>query len=304
MPFQLLTLTVDQPHAESLSDALTDSGALSVTLEDSQDEPIFETPPDTVILWSRCKLTGLYDEQDDLRPLVLALEQKLNTAIEYSIAVLPDQDWERACLDQFKPMCFGKRLWVSPSWCEPPENLSPPFPKGGSGGIYVTLDPGLAFGTGSHSTTRLMLEWLDGADMADKTVIDYGCGSGILAIAAAKLGAARVIGVDYDPQALTATHNNAAENKVEIEAYLPADCPDIQADIILANIIVNPLIELMPVFVAHLKAGGQLILSGLLNTQVNLLLSHLPPTLTCRHQTQHEDWIRLDLIASQSAPKE
>jgi len=128
-------------------------------------------------------------------------------------------------------------------------------------------------------------------------VIDYGCGSGILAIAAAKLGAARVIGVDYDPQALTATHNNAAENNVQIEGYLPADCPDIHADIILANIIVNPLIELMPVFVAHLKAGGQLILSGLLNTQVELLLSHLPSSLHCINKTQHEDWVRLDLTA-------
>lgn len=285
MPWQLLTLTVEQTHAEQLSEALHDAGALSVTLEDAQDEPIFELPPDTVIYWSRCKLTGLFEQDAVLPPLIADLEHAFNAPIESQITQLPDQDWERVCLDQFKPMLFGERLWICPSW----HNLPP------DSGVIVTLDPGLAFGTGSHSTTRLMLEWLDSADVAGKTVIDYGCGSGILAIAAAKLGAAQVIGVDYDPQALTATQNNAAENGVSIQGYLPNDCPDLKADIILANIIVNPLIELMPVFVAHLKAGGHLVLSGLLKEQVGLLLSHLPSSLHHIHTAYHEDWARVDV---------
>jgi ribosomal protein L11 methyltransferase len=285
MPWQLLTLNVDKSHADELNEALESAGALSVTLEDAQDEPIFELPPDTVLLWSRCKLTGLFEEGFDLEPVVASLEHAFNIPIESQITQLPDEDWERVCLDQFQPMCFGQRLWICPSWHQLPADA----------GVVITLDPGLAFGTGSHPTTRLMLQWLDDADITGKTVIDYGCGSGILGIAAAKLSASRVIGIDYDPQALTATHNNAAENHVSIEGYLPEDCPDIQVDIILANIIVNPLIELMPVFVSHLKTGGSLILSGLLQDQKDLLLSHLPSELHCANIAQHEDWIRLDL---------
>jgi ribosomal protein L11 methyltransferase len=296
MPWQLLTLTIDRSRVEQLNEALELAGALSITLEDAQDEPIFELPPDTVLLWSRCKLTGLFEEGFELSPVVTSFEHQMNTPIESQITQLPDQDWERVCLDQFQPMCFGKRLWVSPSWRRGEACLAQ--------AITVTLDPGLAFGTGSHPTTRLMLQWLDGADLTNKTVIDYGCGSGILAIAAAKLGAAKVIGIDYDPQALTATHNNAAENNVQIECYLPDMCPDIKADIILANIIVNPLIELMPIFVAHLKEGGSLILSGLLTEQRELLLSHLPASLRYLNEGLQEDWLRLDFMQGMPRPYE
>lgn len=285
MPWQQITITVDKAHSEQLNEALDLAGALSITLEDALDEPIFELPPDTVLLWTRCKITGLFEEHFDLEPLAKQLEQDLQIPLEVHITDLPDEDWERVCLDQFKPMNFGQRLWICPSWHHlPPET-----------GVIITLDPGLAFGTGSHPTTGLMLQWLDGANVQNKTVIDYGCGSGILAIAAAKLGASRVIGVDYDPQALTATQNNSQENEVVVETYLPADCPDIQADIILANIIVNPLIELMPVFVSHLKQGGSLILSGLLEDQLELLLSHLPASLKCVNTAQKEEWMRVDL---------
>jgi ribosomal protein L11 methyltransferase len=287
MAWQLLTLTVDQPQADALSEALTEAGALSVTLEDAEDEPIFELPPDTVIFWTRCKITGLFEEGIALTPLVLALEHQLNAPIESQITALPDEDWERVCLDQFQPMSFGERLWICPTW-----HTLPP-----GAGIVVTLDPGLAFGTGSHPTTRLILQWLDQADLTGKVVIDYGCGSGILAIAAAKLGAARVIAVDYDPQALVATANNAAENHCEhlIQAVLPKDCPEIKADIILANIIVNPLIELMPVFISHLQPGGDLILSGLLQDQESLLLTQVPSALQHVKTVQVEEWLRVDL---------
>lgn len=295
MGWQTLTVTIDKAHAEQLNEALELAGALSVTLEDAQDEPIFELPPDAILLWTRCKITGLFEDDYDLQTLIKQLEQDLAIPLEIQIAELADQDWVRVCLEQFKPMCFGQRLWVVPSW-----EIEVERPQG----VCVQLDPGLAFGTGSHPTTRLMLEWLDSADLENKTVIDYGCGSGILGIAAAKLGAARVIGVDYDPQALTATRNNSEENKVIVETYFPAGAntsgtsptlPEIQADLILANIIVNPLIELMPVFLSHLKPGGSLILSGILKEQEQYLLSHIPTHFIHRATTQHEDWIRVDL---------
>jgi len=245
MPWQQLTLTVTHEQVDVVSVALTEMGALTVTIEDALDEPLFETPPQSLVLWSHCRITGLFEMNISLPPLTAHLEHLLQASIESQITQLPDQDWERVCLEHFKPMLFGKNLWICPSWDSVSQNDA----------TIIKLDPGLAFGTGTHPTTRLMLEWLDQANVRDKTVIDYGCGSGILAIAAARLGAKQVIAVDHDPQAITATMNNAKENDVAdiIKAYLPDDCPEIHADLVLANIILQPLIMLMPTFISHMK---------------------------------------------------
>lgn len=287
MAWQQLTLTVTQEQVDVISIALTELGALTVTIEDALDEPLFELPPESVVFWSHCRITGLFEADVSLGPMVSHLEHLLQSSIEAVITELPDQDWERACLEHFKPMLFGERLWICPSWDSVSQNDA----------VIIKLDPGLAFGTGTHPTTRLMLEWLDSADIQNKTVIDYGCGSGILAIAAAKLGASQVIAVDHDPQALTATLNNAKENNVgeKIKVCLPDAVPSIQADMVLANIILKPLMILMPTFVSHMKKNSQLILSGLLSNQAKTLLDVVPDSLHFVQSQTLDDWMRLEL---------
>ena len=176
------------------------------------------------------------------------------------VELLEDKDWVREWMDHFHPMQFGERLWICPSWRDVPNPDA----------VNVMLDPGLAFGTGTHPTTALCLQWLDGLDLAGKTVVDFGCGSGILGIAALKLGAARVIGIDIDPQAIQASRDNAERNGVadQIELYLPADQPqDVEADVVVANILAGPLRELAPLIAGHGKAGSLMALSGVLESQ-------------------------------------
>ncbi|HXE66994.1 MAG TPA: 50S ribosomal protein L11 methyltransferase, partial [Rhodanobacteraceae bacterium] len=201
-----------------------------------------------------------------------------------------DRDWERAWMDRYQPMRFGRRLWIYP-W-----NVEPPSDDRES--TVVRLDPGLAFGTGTHPTTALCLEWLDGLDLADRTVIDYGCGSGVLAIAALKLGAARAIGVDNDPQALTATRDNAARNGVadRLRACLPDEPQmDVQADVFVANILASPLSELAPLFASLCKPGAPFALSGILAGQETELLERYRDCGFSNLRTaRREDWIRID----------
>jgi ribosomal protein L11 methyltransferase len=179
MPWQQLTLFTTKEHAKSLSDQLEALGAVSVTMQDAADQPLYEPPPGATPLWQLTNVVGLFDEESLIEPILTQLREALGAALpEYAVERLEDQDWERAWMDDFKPMRFGDRLWIVPSWTEAPD----------TGGVNILLDPGLAFGTGTHPTTRLCLEWLDGHAIHDKTVIDYGCGSGILAIAAALLG--------------------------------------------------------------------------------------------------------------------
>lgn len=258
-PWLQLTLEAVEHSPEQLEDAFLAAGALAVTLQDAGDQPVLEPAPGETPLWAQTRVTGLFDAQTDIETVKTHLRQLLGCADlpESRLESLEERDWVRAWLDDFHPMRFGQRLWICPTAQEPPEPTA----------VNVRLDPGLAFGTGTHPTTALCLEWLDGADLAGKTVLDYGCGSGILAIAAAKLGAGRVLGVDIDPQALTASRNNAAANKVTLEVCAPNELPAVTVDVLLANILAGPLIALAPYFARLLRPGSPIILAGLLERQ-------------------------------------
>jgi ribosomal protein L11 methyltransferase len=297
MPWLELSLTIrsdQQPQAEA---ALEDLGALSVTLMDADaDTPdeaaIFEPGVGETPLWQTLTLLALFDADTDRPGLLHVLHDALPELAPDRIAFreVADQDWERAWMDLFRPMRFGRRLWIYP-W-----NIDPP--PGDDGTALVRLDPGLAFGTGTHPTTALCLEWLDSLALADKTVIDYGCGSGVLAIAALKLGAAAAIGVDNDPQALTASHDNATRNGVaeRLSLYLPNDLPgDSRGDAFVANILSGPLHELAPRFAALCEPGAPFALSGILAGQeAELLERYAACGFTDLRATTREDWVRID----------
>ncbi len=269
------------PAAEALFEAL---GALSVTLEDAADQPMFEPAPGTTPLWRRTRVTGLFDAQRDPAELRGALHQLL-PGHEVVLEPLADQPWERAWLAHFRPMRFGRRLVVCPSGhqVEDPD------------AVVIHLDPGLAFGTGTHPTTALCLEWLDGADLEGATVVDYGCGSGILAVAALRLGAARVIALDHDPQALAATAENARRNgvaeRLEVRDKPPAPGT---ADLVLANILANVLIDLAPVIGALPRPGGALVLSGLLEDQAEDVARAYQPRFRFAPPVARDQWLRLE----------
>ncbi|MGH8338382.1 MAG: 50S ribosomal protein L11 methyltransferase, partial [Gammaproteobacteria bacterium] len=204
----------------------------------------------------------------------------------HEFSLLEEREWSREWLKDFKPMRFGRRLWIVPSACAPPDATA----------VNIRLDPGLAFGTGAHATTALCLEWLDGTKLTGKTVIDYGCGSGILAIAAALLGALHVWAVDNDPQALTATQDNAARNRVisALKISLPDQLPVAKADVLLSNILAAPLVELAPCFAAHLKSGGSLVLSGILDSQRDEIHNAYAPWFQFAGDMQSDGWVRMD----------
>lgn len=272
--------------ADGLSDALTETGAAAVTFEDQADEPIFEPAIGETPLWASTRVVALFDADSDFQQIERQLQQLLGQLPAYRLEAVEDKDWERAWMDNFEPMAFGQKLWIVPSWHQPPAPDA----------VNILLDPGLAFGTGTHPTTALCLSWLDSAQIAGQTVIDYGCGSGILAIAAALLGAQRVIGVDTDPQALQATRDNAARNGVEVETCLPADCPAIHADLVVANILAGPLCELQPTLQALLKPQGHLILSGILTTQADTVSQHYQQAFDMQRPAIRDEWVRLEGI--------
>jgi ribosomal protein L11 methyltransferase len=252
----------DSAHAAQVEAALAAAGAMSVTLLDAADEPVLEPAPGETPLWAQIRVTGLFDGAADPDALRATLAVALQPDSALRIEPLQDQVWERAWREHFRPMRFGRRLWVIP---------------GGQtaaladGDVAVELDPGLAFGTGTHATTALCLEWLDSLDLAGRRVIDVGCGSGILAIAALKLGAAHAVAIDHDPQALLATRENAARNGVADRlTVLDADAsPTAPADVVVANILAGTLVELAPQIAAMVRPGGLLALSGILADQVS-----------------------------------
>jgi ribosomal protein L11 methyltransferase len=287
MPWLQLTFYSTKEKAEALAELLSDAGAAAVTMQDAADQPLYEPPPGATPLWQLTNVVGLFEENVDGHAIVQQLKAQWQGEFpDFRSEVLEDQDWERAWMDEFKPMRFGERLWIVPSWHEPPEGDT----------VNILLDPGLAFGTGTHPTTRLCLEWLDGHDVAGKSVIDYGCGSGILALAAALLGAASVIGVDNDPQALVATLDNAARNGVSLRAYLPKEAPQEPADILVANILAGPLIELAPRLAALVKQGGAIALSGILPEQAESVSSAYSEWFAMQPPVEHDGWIRLEGI--------
>ncbi|WP_321326442.1 50S ribosomal protein L11 methyltransferase [Thiomicrorhabdus sp.] len=261
-----INTVVPEALAEPLSDAFMEANAASVTFEDAKDQPIYEPEIGTTPIWGNTKVIGLFDADVDSKAIIELLiqivpELKPN---QFKVEQLEDKDWIRAWMDQFKPMLFGDNLWIVPSWTEAPQPDA----------VNLYLDPGMAFGTGTHPTTSLCLTWLDQNPPKDLSVIDYGCGSGILALAAQKLGAKSVSGTDIDPQAITASIENAKRNNEAIPFALVKDFDAEPADMIVANILAGPLKELSSEFDRLLKPGGTLTLSGLLATQADELIQH------------------------------
>jgi ribosomal protein L11 methyltransferase len=291
MSFQQLHLLIPSKQTEQFEDALLGLNALSITLQDAQDEPIFEPELGTMPLWSQTKLTALFDVTVDLKKVVTELANQFsNETLIYELEQVADQVWERAWLKYFKPLQFGERLWICPSGYELPDPNA----------VNILLDPGLAFGTGTHPTTALCLEWLATHDINNNTVIDYGCGSGILAIAALKLGARETWAIDHDPQALQATEHNAERNQItQLQLHLghAADVPDnLQVDVLIANILAQPLLELAPLFSRYVKTGGQIILSGILVEQAEAIKAAYAPFCSELTLEQSGDWVRIDAI--------
>lgn len=287
MPWLQLTFYSTKEKAEALADLLSEAGASAVTMQDAADQPLYEPPPGATPLWQLTNVVGLFEEGANEEKIVAALKAQWSEDFpEYRSEVLEDQDWERVWMEDFKPMQFGERLWIVPSWHEAPVGDA----------VNILLDPGLAFGTGTHPTTRLCLEWLDAHDIQGKTVIDYGCGSGILAIAAALLGAESVIGVDNDPQALVASLDNAQRNGVNIQVYLPKEAPESPVDIMLANILAGPLIDLSPRLAGLVKAGGSIALSGILPEQAEAVSQAYSEWFAMQPPVEHDGWIRLEGI--------
>ncbi|OOF70774.1 50S ribosomal protein L11 methyltransferase [Rodentibacter caecimuris] len=288
MAWLQLRLNSTAQLAEQISDYLTDIGAVSITFMDSQDTPIFEPLPGETRLWGNTDIMALFDAETDMQQIVKLLRQAhiLSTESPYKIEQIEDKDWEREWMDNFHPMQFGKRLWICPSWREIPDENA----------VNVMLDPGLAFGTGTHPTTALCLEWLDSLDLQDKTVIDFGCGSGILAIAALKLGAKSAVGIDIDPQAIIASRNNAEQNGVSdrLQLFLSEQKPtNLQADVVVANILAGPLKELSPIISQLVKPNGALGLSGILETQSQSICEAYTQSFTLDPVAVREEWCRI-----------
>ena len=270
MPWLQITLEATRDDAQRLSDALEEAGAVSVSLEGADAEPLFETDwNDTTPVWKQARVSALFTEDADISAAMqmVATLLALPTPPAYKSETLADQDWVRVWMDRWKPMRFGEgsgstHLWVVPSW------LAPPDPNAAN----IILDPGMAFGTGTHATTAMCLEWLARHAPRDRIVIDYGCGSGILAIAALKLGARSALGIDTDPQALTVSAENAERNAVSdrFALFLPEAMPtEARADVVLANILAPALVALAPRLTNLTQPRGILLLSGLLAHQAD-----------------------------------
>lgn len=288
MPWIQLRVSTNEEKAEQVSDMLMGWGAQAVSFVDAQDTPIYEPMPGEVLYWTNTIVVGLFDAEHPMDKVVKQLEQVsfFKDGVDYKLEQLEDKDWEREWMDNFHPIKFGNRLWVCPSWREIPDPTA----------VNVMLDPGLAFGTGTHPTTALCMQWLDATIEPQQTVVDFGCGSGILGIAALKLGAKRVIGVDIDPQAIEASTANAKRNNVEgqIELYLPKDQPkDFQADVVVANILAGPLAELKQVISSYVKPGGKLALSGILASQAQSVIDAYSDEFSFEPIAVQEEWVRL-----------
>lgn len=287
MPWLQVRLAITPEQAETYEDALLEVGAVSVTFMDAEDQPIFEPDLGTTPLWTHTHLLALFEADTDEASLVAHLELLTGgTLPEHQIERIEDQDWERSWMDNFQPMRFGRRLWIVPSWHEAPEPNA----------VNLLLDPGLAFGTGTHPTTALCLEWLDGQDLAGCEVLDFGCGSGILAIAALLLGARQAVGTDIDPQALEASRDNALRNGIDparFPVYLPADLPAKPAELVVANILAGPLVSLAPQITSLVAPGGRLALSGILAEQAEEVRTAYTDAFDLDPTAEKDGWVRI-----------
>ncbi|MDR1708489.1 MAG: 50S ribosomal protein L11 methyltransferase [Candidatus Accumulibacter sp.] len=296
MAWLSLTLEIDGRRADALADALLAAGAISASIEDADAGTPGETPqfgePGSPGApgWPRSRLTALLDAGTDAaaRLAACAAEVGLAEPPAFALEKVEEQDWVRLTQAQFAPIEVSKRLWIVPSWHAAPDPAA----------IVLVLDPGLAFGTGSHPTTRLCLEWLERAVAPGVSLLDYGCGSGILAIAAARLGAGEVVGVDIDPQAVAAARQNAARNGVAAR-FEDASRPLAgRYDIVVANILSNPLKALAPALCARVRPGGRLALSGILETQAEALIEAYAPWIPLAVADVREGWVCLTGIGN------
>lgn len=287
MAWLQLRINTTSENAEIIGNMLTANGSQAVTYVDAKDTPMYEPKPGEIMLWPDTQVVGLFEADVDMNGILKRLGKAkiLGADFTYKLEPLEDKDWEREWMDNFHPMQFGERLWICPSWRDVPDPNA----------VNVMLDPGLAFGTGTHPTTALCLRWLDGIDMTNKTVVDFGCGSGILALAALKLGAKKVIGIDIDPQALQATEENARRNGVEdrLQVYLPENQPTLEADVVMANILSGPLLELQSIITGYCKSGGRIVLSGILAEQVNNIEQAYSRDLTLENSAIDGEWARV-----------
>lgn len=293
MPWLQIKVKTDPEKAEEYEDLLLAAGCAAVTLQDAEDQPIFEPDLGTTPLWRSTTITGLFAAEHQIEETLdrLLKEQsdvfgEAETQNLFKAEILEDKDWEREWMSHYHPMQFSDKFWVCPSWCDVPD----------PSGINLMLDPGLAFGTGTHPTTALCLEWLAKQDLKHELVIDYGCGSGILGIAALLLGAESAIGVDIDPQALQATKDNLDRNGLEsdrLPVYFPEKTPEIEADTLIANILAGPLKMLAPTLAALMRPGAKLLLSGLLQSQADELSQHYSQWFKMDPPEHKEEWIRL-----------
>lgn len=264
MAWLSLKIEADENLADLLSDALLELGAISVSIEDAQaetphEQAIFGEPGDPPPgIWQQNVVNALFPEDAVTADILQSLQQDMGIqGFSYSTEIIAEQDWVRATQSQFEPIQIGQQLWIVPSWHNAPDPEA----------LNIVLDPGLAFGTGSHPTTHLCLVWLQQQIREPVTVLDYGCGSGILAIAAKKLGAGHVIGTDIDPQAIQSSLDNAQQNHVETSFYLPDQLPPLQADIVVANILSSALTVLAPALARSCRTDGKIALSGILQSQ-------------------------------------
>lgn len=285
MSWLQVRLALTPAQAETYEDLMLELGAVSVTFMDAEDQPIFEPDLGTTPLWSQTHLLALFEGDTD----AAALEQRvqlLANGLVYEVERLEDQEWERSWMDNFQPMRFGQRLWIVPSWHEAPEPEA----------VNLLLDPGLAFGTGTHPTTSLCLQWLDGEPVQGLQVLDFGCGSGILAIAALLLGAERAVGTDIDIQALEASRENANRNGIDparFPLYLPADLPGEPADVVVANILAGPLVGLAEQITSLTRIGGRLALSGILAEQAEDVRAAYAGCFDLEPTATLDGWVRI-----------
>ncbi|MGV8918251.1 MAG: 50S ribosomal protein L11 methyltransferase [Pseudomonas sp.] len=287
MPWLQVRLAISPEQAETYEDAFLEVGAVSVTFMDAEDQPIFEPELNTTPLWSHTHLLALFEADTDATQVLAHLQLLTGAELpEHMSEVIEDQDWERSWMDNFQPMRFGQRLWIVPSWHAAPEPAA----------VNLLLDPGLAFGTGTHPTTALCLEWLDGQDLKGCDVLDFGCGSGILAIAALLLGAKQAVGTDIDFQALDASRDNADRNNIAPDLftlYLPEDMPQVQTDVLVANILAGPLVALAPTLINLVKPGGRLALSGILAEQGPEVAAAYADAFELDPIADRDGWVRI-----------
>lgn len=293
MPWLQIRYDVPLNLVEPIEDLMLEQGCSAVTMIDGADEPILEPIRGTTPLWQQTSLVGLYDAEFNTALVTDAVSSFFSTQniepCKAKIEILEDKDWEREWMENFHPIACGENLWVCPSWREPVDKNA----------VNLLLDPGLAFGTGTHPTTFLCLKWLDSQNMKGKTVVDFGCGSGILGIAALLLGADYFHGCDNDPQAVTATAENAKRNNINSDQYLvelPEDYQNPLVDVVMANILAGPLISLAEQLCQQIKPGGDLVLSGILEHQAQEVIAAYEPFIEFSPIVSQDEWVRLNGI--------